>query len=199
MKHFLAHVRKYFFRGLLAVIPVVFTALAIQFLYVMIDQKIVGMIFGAIGFRIPGLGILMLVITLYVLGVVASNVAGKQAFRLVEGVSARIPIIKTTYQVGKQLANALSFPERHVFKRVVLVDYLKPGMWTVGFVTGTIMDKQRNKTLLKVFVPTPPNPTSGTMVIVEESQTRDPGWSIDQALKAVISGGIIGPSEIGAG
>ena len=77
------------------------------------------------------------------------------------------------------------------------MDYLKPGIWTIGFVTGTIIDKQNdNVTLLKVFVPTPPNPTSGTMVVVKESETRDPGWTIEEAIKAVISGGIIGPTEI---
>ena len=84
-----------------------------------------------------------------------------------------------------------------MFKRAVLVDYLKPGIWTIGFVTGTIHDHQHPQTkLLKVFVPTPPNPTSGTMVVVRESETRDPGWSIEDALKTVISGGIIGPKEI---
>ena len=80
---------------------------------------------------------------------------------------------------------------------MVLVEYLKPGIWTLGFVTGTVIDTiNKNERLLKVFVPTPPNPTSGTMVIVREAETRDPGWSIEEALNAVISGGIIGPTEL---
>ena len=84
-----------------------------------------------------------------------------------------------------------------VFKRAVLVDFLKPGIYTIGFVTGTIIDKKNNDEIfLKVFVPTPPMPTSGTMVIVRESQTRDPGWTIEEAMKSVISGGIIGPTEL---
>jgi len=87
-------------------------------------------------------------------------------------------------------------PEKQVFKKAVLVEYLKPGMWTLGFVTGTLMDKKQNERFLKVFVPTPPNPTSGTMVVVKESQIRDPGWSIEQALNTVLSAGIIGPEEI---
>lgn len=70
-------------------------------------------------------------------------------------------------------------------------------MWTIGFVTGTIIDKDnKDETLLKVFVPTPPNPASGTVVVVKESQIRDPGWSIEQALKSAISAGVIGPTEI---
>jgi uncharacterized membrane protein len=79
----------------------------------------------------------------------------------------------------------------------VLVDYLKPGIWTVGFFTGKVIDGRHNdEVLLKVFVPTPPNPTSGTMVVVKESETRDPGWTIEEAIRPVISGGIIGPEEI---
>ena len=112
-------------------------------------------------------------------------------------VMERIPLIKTTYQVGKQLSATLSLPERHVFKRAVLVEYLKPGIWTIGFVTGAIIDRRNSdEMLLKVFIPTPPNPASGTMVVVRESQTRNPGWSIEEAMQAVISVGIIGPTEI---
>jgi len=150
-----------------------------------------------IGFRIPGLGIFLVFNVLYLLGFVTSNVVGKNVFGLIERITDRIPLIKTTYNVGKQLSATLSLPERQVFKRAVLVEYLKPGMWTIGFVTGVIIDRENSdEKLLKVFVPTPPNPTSGTMVVVRESQTRDPGWSIEEAMKAVISGGIIGPTEI---
>jgi uncharacterized membrane protein len=78
----------------------------------------------------------------------------------------------------------------------VLVEYLKPGMWTIGFVTGALIDKHTNERLLKVFVPMPPNPISGTMIVVRESQTRDPGWTIEEALKAVISGGMISPAAV---
>jgi uncharacterized membrane protein len=69
-------------------------------------------------------------------------------------------------------------------------------MWTIGFVTGALIDKNTNERLLKAFIPTPPNPISGTMIVVRESQTRDPGWTIEEALKAVISGGVISPAEI---
>ena len=196
MKNLLKHVRTYFFRGLLAIIPIASSLIAIQFLYVAIDKRIMVLVARLTGIRIPGLGILLLVFALYILGLVASNVVGKEIFHFLDRISSRIPLIRTTYQVGKQLSSVLSLPEQNVFKRVVLVDYLKPGIWTVGFVTGTIQDETINQTLLKVFVPTPPNPTSGTMVLVKESETRDPGWTIDEALKTVISGGIIGPSVI---
>lgn len=161
-----------------------------------LDQKVVGVIEKIIGFRIPGLGILLILVTLYLIGYLASNVIGKRFFNLVEKILNRIPIIKTTYQIGKQVSVALSLPEKQIFKRVVLVEYFRLGTLTIGFVTGTILDKANNKKLLKVFIPTVPNPTSGIFVILKESKVIESGWSVEQAMKIVISGGIIGPEEI---
>ncbi len=197
MKKVINHLKRYIIRGLLAIIPLVLTYFALKILYNNIDQRAVKIIDQVLGFSFPGLGILLVLISLYILGLVASNVVGRQAFGLLEKITNNIPLIKTTYKVGQQLGKTLSLPEKQVFKRAVLVEYLKPGMWTIGFVTGTIIDRKDEKEkLLKVFVPTPPNPISGTMVVVKESQTRDPGWSIDEALSAVLSGGIIGPEEL---
>lgn len=197
MKSIFKHLKGYIFRGLLAVIPLALTAFAIKILYTTIDKRITGLIEEIIGFSFPGLGVLLLVVVLYLLGLIVSNVLGRQIFGLLDRIANRIPLVKTTYNVGRQLSSSFSLPEKQVFRRAVLVEYLKPGIWTIGFVTGTIVDKSNNdELLLKVFIPTPPNPISGTMVVVRESQTRDPGWSIDEALKAVISGGVIGPTEI---
>jgi len=197
MRRLIQHVRKYIIRGLLAIIPLALTFLAVQVLYNMIDQKAVKILDQVIGFSFPGLGLILVLASLYILGIIASNVAGRQAFQLIEKITGYIPLLRTTYQVGKQLGTTLSLPERQVFRKAVLVDYLKPGIWTIGFVTGEIIDrKNHDERLLKVFVPTPPNPTSGTMVVVRESQTRDPGWTVEEAIRSVLSGGIIGPEEI---
>ena len=191
------HLRTYVLRGLLAVIPLALTALAIQVLYMTIDKRITGVVEKFIGFSFPGLGVILLLAVLYFLGLAVSNVLGRQLVGLVDGIANRIPLVKTTYKVGRQLSSTLSLPEKQVFKRAVLVEYLKPGMWTIGFVTGRLIDRGNNdEVVLKVFIPTPPNPISGTMVLVRESQTRDPGWTIEEALKAVISGGVISPKEI---
>jgi uncharacterized membrane protein len=197
MKTLLKHLRTYVLRGLLAVIPLALTALAIQVLYMTIDKRITGVVEKFIGFSFPGLGVILLLAVLYFLGLAVSNVLGRQLVGLVDGIANRIPLVKTTYKVGRQLSSTLSLPEKQVFKRAVLVEYLKPGMWTIGFVTGRLIDRGNNdEVVLKVFIPTPPNPISGTMVLVRESQTRDPGWTIEEALKAVISGGMISPAEI---
>ena len=197
MKTLLTHLRRHVIRGILAIIPLALTIFAVMLLYNMVDRKVTRLVEQLIGFSFPGMGIIITVSILYLIGLTASNVLGKQIFSLIEKVTDRIPLVKTTYKVGRQLSSTLSLPEGQVFKRAVLVNYLKPGIWTIGFVTGTIIDRtNNNETLLKVFIPTPPNPTSGTMVLVRESETRDPGWSIEEALQAVVSGGIIGPTEI---
>jgi len=197
MKSLFSHIRTYILRGLLAIIPLSLSFFSVKILYTVIDKRVMLMVEKFFGFTFPGLGVILVLASLYVLGLIASNVVGKQFFGLIEGIANRIPLVKTTYQVGRQLAASLSLPETQVFKRAVLVEYLKPGIWTIGFVTGRVIDnKDKGETLLKVFVPTPPNPTSGTMVLVKESQTRDPGWSVQEALKSVISAGVIGPTEI---
>jgi uncharacterized membrane protein len=192
------HFKKYFLRGLLAIIPPALCIFVIRLLYVGIDRRVTGVVEQLIGFSIPGLGIRLLILILYLLGFIASNITGRKLFSLLEHVARRIPLINTTYQVGKQLSTSFSLPERQVFKRAVMVEYLKPGMWTIGFVTGMLVDRsQNNEVILKVYIPTPPLPTSGTMVLVRESQTRDPGWTIEEAMKVVLSGGIIGPGYLG--
>ena len=197
MKKLMNHIKKYIFRGLLAVVPLFLTYLAVKLLYTSIDQRAVNIVHYFFGFKFPGLGIILVLVSLYLLGLLASNIVGKQALGLVERITNYIPLIKTTYKVGKQLGATLSLPGKQVFKRALLVEYLKPGIWTIGFVTGEVIDTKNNdEKLLKVFVPTPPNPASGTMVVVRESETRDPGWTVEEAINAVISGGIIGPEEL---
>jgi len=200
MKGIFRHLRIYTFRGLLAIVPLALSFFSLKILYTVIDKRVTIMIEKYLGFTFPGLGVLLVFASLYLFGLIASNVVGRQLFGLVERIANGIPLVKTVYQVGRQLAISLSLPGTQVFKRAVLVEYLKPGIWTIGFVTGTIIDKTHDdETLLKVFVPTPPNPTSGTMVAVRESETRNPGWSIEEALKSVISAGVIGPTEIKQG
>lgn len=197
MRTLMRHLKTYVFRGLLAIIPLALSYFALKILYQAIDQPAMKLAERLFGFSFPGLGLFLVLVILYLLGLVASNVVGKHFFGLIERIMNRIPLIKTTYKVGRQLGSTLALPGKEIFKKALLVEYLKPGMWTLGFVTGSVVDKaNEDEILLKVFVPTPPNPTSGTMIVVRESQTRDPGWTIEEAMQAVVSAGIIGPREL---
>ena len=196
MKDFLRHARGYILRGAIAMIPLVFCGLVLQFIYVFIDQRITRIIDHFVGIKIPGLGVLLLLVLLYFIGLITSNVLGKQFFGIIENITKKIPLIRTTYQIGRQLSDSLSLPEKQLFKRVVLVDYLKSEIWAIGFVTGNFTDQKSGEKLLKVFVPTVPNPTSGFLIVVKESQVLDPNWTVEEGMKLVISGGIIGPEKI---
>lgn len=199
MKNIVNHFRRNIFRGLLAVIPIVLCAIAIQLLYVLIDKRVMGLFDNFFSLRyIPGLGILLVLICLYLIGIIASNIIGRQFFKLVEGITNRIPFIKPIYSVGKQLSHGLSLGEgeKQAFKKAVLVNVNNHGIWVPAFITGYIKDQKTHEDLYMVFVPSVPNPTTGFAFVVKPSQTFDPGWTIEECLKAVMSAGIIAPAEM---
>jgi uncharacterized membrane protein len=197
MRPFFKHLKTHIFRGLLAVIPIGLSYLVIRFFYLTVDTRITKLIDRWLGFRIPGLGILLVLVSLYLLGLVASNWAGRKAFGLIDLVTARIPLIKTVYTLGKQLADALALPEKGAFKRVVMVEHFRPGVWSVGFVTATLKDREKmGEDMVRVFIPTAPNPTSGFVVMLRASQVREVDWSVSEAMNSIISGGMVGPNEI---
>ena len=197
VKEFLQHARNYIFRGLFAIIPLLLSIFAVKILYELIDKKVTGFIENFVNVRqIPGLGILLVLICLYLIGLVASNVLGRQIFNFIESITDRIPIIKAIYQVGKQLSEGLSVTEgKQAFKKALLIDCNNSGVWTVAFVTGTVKRQDTGEELLRMFVPTAPNPTTGFIFLVKMSQTVDPGWTVEEALKMVVSAGIIAPSS----
>ncbi len=190
------HIGRHVFRGLLAIIPVGLSYLVVRFFYLAVDARITGKIEQWIGYKIPGLGFLLVGISLYLLGLAASHWAGRRAFDLIEWVSARIPFIKTIYTLGKQLADALSLPEKQAFKRVVMVEHFRPGVWSIGFVTAILPDpEEEGRQLIRLFIPTAPNPTSGFVVTVKESQVKETGWGVPEAMNLIISGGMVSPEK----
>lgn len=197
MREIFKHLKTHILRGFLAIVPLGLSYLVIRFLYLAIDTRVTKIIDKILGFRIPGLGILLVLVFLYLLGLMASNWLGRQTFALIEGITARLPLVKTIYTLGKKLAEAISLPEKEAFKRVVMVEHFRPGLWSIGFVTGVLSSAEgESNKLLKVFIPTAPNPTSGFMVMVRESQVRSLDWTVTEAMNTIISGGMVGPERI---
>lgn len=197
--HFITHIRNYIFRGLLAIIPMVLCLIAVQLLYVLIDKKVMGFLDRFIQIRqIPGLGIVLVLVCLYLIGLIVSSILGHQLFRFIEGISRRIPFINTIYSVGKQLSQGLSAvdKEKQAFKKAVLVKINDNGPMVPAFVMGSMTDRQTKEEFLFVLVPTAPTPASGFVVVVKSSQTVDPGWTVEECLKAVVSVGIVSPKEM---
>ncbi len=200
MKHFFQHIRTHVFRGLLAIIPLLLCVLAVQLLYVLIDQKVIGFLNNFIAVRdIPGMGILLLLVALYFIGLVVSNILGHRVLKLFESITEKIPFIKTIYGVGKQLSQGLSVVdgEKQAFQKAVLVRVSKDGLWVPAFVTGAIKNPVTSEEFLFVLIPTAPTPASGFVFVVRASETVDPGWSVEECLKAIVSVGIITPKGKG--
>jgi len=196
MNQVFTHLRRFTIRGTLALIPIALPAFAVYLLYSFIDKRLLGLVHKTFGISFPGMGIVLLLVILYFFGLIVSNLIGKQLLHAVESLIERIPIINTAYRIGKQLSGTLSLPEKEIFRRPILVPYAAPDTWQVGFVTGTLRSERDGEELLKVYVPTPPNPTSGFVYFIREAETRDPGWTVEEAMQCILSGGLIGPDKI---
>ncbi len=198
MKNFLAHAGSYILRGFLAITPLLLCVATVLLLYDFIDKRVIIFISHFVNIRhIPGLGIVLLLALLYLLGLILSNVVGKQILKFIESISEQIPIIKVIYGVGKQLTETLSVadPQKQAFKKAVLVSSFEGKGWMLGFVTGNIKDLNGEE-LLRVFVPSAPHPLTGIVFILKPSQVLDCGWTVEEALKMVVSIGIISPEQI---
>jgi uncharacterized membrane protein len=195
MSRVFAHIRRFVIRGTLALIPIALPVFAIYLLYVFIDKRLLGLVQATFGITFPGLGIVLLLVILYLVGLIVSNLFGRQLLQGLESLTERIPFINMAYRIGKQLSGTLS-PDEQIFRRPILVPYAAPDTWQVGFVTGTVYSEKDGEELLKVYVPTPPNPTSGFVYFMREADTRDPGWTVEEAMQCILSGGLIGPDKI---
>ncbi len=134
-------------------------------------------------------------LALYILGLAATVVVGKQVIRIIEGFIAKIPFVQTLYGSSKKLIQSLqSDPEK--LQRVVMISFPHNGMKVLGFVTASLKDKENGQELAAVYVPTTPNPTSGYLEIVPADQLVSTDMSIEEAMTFIISGGTISPESI---
>ena len=158
MRDFLNHAQRYVFRGFLAMIPIFLCYLAVKLLYELIDKKVIGFLDKMIDVKhIPGLGILLVLVILYFIGIVVSNFVGRKALKFLENISERIPLIKSVYSMGKQLSQSLDADNKKSgFKKAVLVDVNNSNVLVPGFVTGSIIDERTKEELTLVF--SPPRP-----------------------------------------
>jgi uncharacterized membrane protein len=197
MPRFFAHLRRFIIRGALALIPIALPAIAVYLLYDFIDRRIVGLVEKLLRISFPGLGIILLLLVLYLVGVIVSNILGRRVLDGLEELIDRVPGFNAIYRLGKQLSGTLSQTgEQALFRRPVLVPYAAPNQWQIGFVTGTLRSEETDEEMLRVFVPTPPNPATGLVYIVKASNVRDPGWTVEEAMQCLMSGGIVGPDTM---
>jgi uncharacterized membrane protein len=178
--------------GLLVLVPVVVTVAVIRFVFNVIDGASQPLTQRLVGREIPGLGILLTVVVIWMVGVLSTNFVGKKFLELFDRVLENLPLVKTVYTASKQLVEAVSPGGRRAFQRVVLVKFPQEGTFALGFVTGTGIRPLASDTL-SIYVPTALNPTSGFLVFAKESDILDPRLTVEEGVKLVVSGGVVRP------
>ncbi len=193
--------KRYLIAGLLVWVPLGITIYVLHFLVSTLDQTLLLFPEGArpdalLGFHIPGFGVVLSFGLLLLTGVIAANFFGARLIRFWENMFGRIPVVKSIYSSVKQVSDTLLSDSGNAFRKALLVEFPHEGSWTIAFLTGTpspaVADHLEGEHL-SVYVPTTPNPTSGYFIIVPRARVRDLDMTVDEALKYVISMGVVSP------
>ena len=195
--------RKWFLSGLLVIVPVVITFLVLEWVVGLLDQtlQILPMAWHpdrVLGVHIPGFGVILTLAILLVVGATVSNFIGKKLVQWGDAVVTRIPVVRSIYSSVKQVSDTLFSENGNAFRKAVLVQWPREGIWTVAFVTGApggdVATYLREDEFLSVYVPTTPNPTGGSFVMLRKSECVELNMSVDEALKYVVSMGVVVPT-----
>ncbi|MBM3944331.1 MAG: DUF502 domain-containing protein [SAR202 cluster bacterium] len=189
------HLRRTVITGLLLLIPLVLTYLVLRFLFDNLDELLQPVFIYFFERRIPGAGIAALAVLVYLVGLLGQNFAGRKLVQLTQYVLMRIPVVSTVYNATRRLIESFSGPGTTGLKRVVMIEYPRLGMWTVGFLTGVMTD-ETGKQLALVYVPTAPTPYTGWMAMVPVDQVYDTDLSVSTAFNMVLSGGVVSPATV---
>jgi uncharacterized membrane protein len=196
-------VKKYFITGLLIWIPIVVTIWVLKFIFDFLDQSLLLLPVAFqteswLGVHIPGLGAILSVAVVFATGFLATNFVGAKLIELWHDVLNRIPVVNSIYSSVKQISDTLFSSSGQAFSKAVLVQWPHEGAWTIAFLTGTPGGDVVNHVppdCLSVYVPTTPNPTGGYFVIVKRSDVIELDMTVDQALKYIISMGVVPPQK----
>jgi uncharacterized membrane protein len=185
-------VRRHLTAGLLVLVPLVITAAVIRFVFNVIDGASQPLTERLVGRAIPGLGLVLTIAVIWLTGLLSSNLIGQKFLELFGRLLENLPLVKTVYTASKQLVEAVSPGGRRAFQRVVLVEFPQKGTFALGFVTGNGIGSLDASTL-SIYVPTALNPTSGFLIFAKESDILDPRLTVEEAIKLVVSGGVVRP------
>lgn len=194
---FWRNLRRNFFTGLIVLLPAVISGFVLWRLFTGLDLILGRYVEKLVGYRVPGVGLVALLLIIIGIGALASNILGKRLIRAGEMLVARIPILRWIYRTTKQLFEMLLREKKTNFGKVVLVTFPEKGSYSMAFQTSEgaeIIDEALGKRMVAVFLPTTPNPTSGYFLLVPEEDVIPLGISADEALKYIISAGAIANS-----
>ena len=188
-------VRRYFLTGVLVLVPLAATLLIFKWLFDAIDGILEPAVEAIFGRPIAGIGFVAIIVLIFLAGIIASNVVGRKVIQRGESLVDELPMVRELYNTFKQILQSVILPQKGGFREVVLVEFPRPGMKTIGFVTNRVKDTKGNK-LVNVYIPTSPNPTSGYLEIIPEEDVVTIDMPIDDAIKMVVSGGMVSPEII---
>jgi uncharacterized membrane protein len=196
--------RKWLVAGLLVIVPVAITVAVLRWIIDTLDQTLhilpeAWQPDRLIGVHIPGFGVLLTLAILLIVGAIASNFVGKKLVHLGDRIVTRIPVVRSIYSSVKQVSDTLFSESGNAFRTAVLVQWPRPDVWTIAFVTGTpggdVANHLHGEDYLSVYVPTTPNPTGGYFVMLRKSDCIELKMSVDDALKYVVSMGVVSPQK----
>ena len=193
--------RKYLITGLLIWIPLIITLWVLKVIFDTLDASLLLLPESFqtehwLGIHIPGLGAILTLVIIFLTGVLATNFVGAQLVQFWHDVLHKIPVVNSIYSSVKQISDTLFSSSGQAFRKAVLVQWPHPGMWTIAFLTGTPgggVEKHVPPDCVSIYVPTTPNPTGGYFVIVRRAEVIELDMSVDQALKYIISMGVVPP------
>lgn len=200
----IVNLRRYFISGLLFWLPIWATFVVMKFLVNILNNTLLllparyqpDVLFG---FHIPGIGVVMTLVIILVTGLLVANFIGRKLVSVWESVVRRIPLVRTVYTGVKQVLDTLFSPGGQSFRKVLLVEYPRAGLWSIAFQTGDgtkeVEDAVGQGSMVSLFIPTTPNPTSGFLMLLPRSKVIELNISVEQALKYVISLGVVQPEH----
>ncbi|NMB17099.1 MAG: DUF502 domain-containing protein [Firmicutes bacterium] len=194
----LGSLRRYIVAGVVILLPLVITAYIFWFFVHTLDNLLGGLTVFLVGRRIPGLGVFLSFLLVLGVGMIGANVLGRRFIEFGEGLLLRLPLVRTVYTSIKQLLTGFVLDNKNAFQQVVLVEYPRQGMYSLAFVTrkgAPWYQGQGSEELYSLFIPTTPNPTSGYMLLVPGQELEFLDLSVEDALKMIISGGLVPPNN----
>jgi len=195
-------VKKYLITGLLIWIPLVITLWVLKLVVDALDQSLLLLPIEFrtetwLGFHVPGMGVVMTVVIVFLTGVFATNLLGARLINLWHWTLHRIPVVSSVYSSVKQISDTLFSSSGQAFRKAVLVQWPREGIWTIAFLTGVpggdVVNHLKGD-YVSVYVPTTPNPTGGYFVMLPREQVIELDMSVDHALKYIISMGVVAPN-----
>jgi uncharacterized membrane protein len=198
------YIRRWLFAGLMVLVPLGITIFVVDFLVSLFDKSLL-LLPGRwhpdslLGFHVPGIGIVVVLALLLVVGFLADNFVGERIVRWAESMLARVPMVRSVYSGAKQLADMVLGEGGTSFRKVILIEYPRKGLWTIAFITGGPVKEAREKAgreLVTVFVPTTPNPTSGFIILVPREDVTPLEMTVEEAMRMIISLGVVTPDAV---